>query len=175
VEELYKTIYYGNYEEVKFPPIHKENYTRDFSWGCYFTDVEEQAWERARKFITPVINVYRLKNVDKLNIKNFEDYSDEWLEFVVHCRNGGTHDYDVVIGAMADDTICDYIDGYMAGRMNKELFFELMRSKHPTHQISFHTIRGLDCIEFIRSYQIAIPKKKLSQREMILQRLENRK
>ena len=147
-----KIMYYGGYKEVEFPPIHLDWFTKDFSWGFYFTDVEEQAQERARKFITPVVNSYRLKSIEKLNVKVFEDYTDEWLEFVMHCRNGGLHDYDIVIGRMADDTIYDYIDGYNEGVMNKQKFFDLMKLKYPTHQISIHTIKALASIEFIESY-----------------------
>ena len=89
-----------------------------------------------------------------MNIKAFEDYTDEWLEFVVKCRSGNTHEYDVVIGPMADDTIYDYIEAYTQGQMNKQKFFELMKFKYPTHQISFHTIKALDCINFIESYKV---------------------
>lgn len=149
-----RLIYHGSYMEVEFPEIRKHKYTKDFSWGFYCTEIKDQAEKWASKYIQSVISVYRLKNIEKLNIKVFEDYSDEWLEFVVHCRSGGIHDYDVVIGRMADDTIYEYIDGYMAGVMDKKQFFELMRFKYPTHQISFHTIKALDCIDFINSYTI---------------------
>ena len=72
----------------------------------------------------------------------------------MNCRSGYTHSYDVVIGPMADDTIYDYIEAYSLGHMNKEKFFELMKFKYPTHQISFHTIKALDCINFIESYNV---------------------
>lgn len=152
--ECNKIIYYGGYKEVEFPPIHLDRFTKDFSWGFYFTDVEEQAQERAGKFITPVVNTYRLKNIEKLNVKRLEDYTDEWLDFVMHCRNGGVHDYDIVIGRMADDSIYEYLEAYELDRMDKQRFFELMESKYSTCQISIHTLKGLRCIEFVESYQI---------------------
>ncbi len=148
-----KIIYHGSYKEIQFPEIRIHKYTKDFSWGFYCTEIQEQADKWASKYITPVVNKYRLKNIDKLNIRFFEEYSDEWLDFVVSCRSGNTHDYDVVIGRMADDTIYDYIDGYIEGVMDKEQFFELMRFKYPTHQISFHTVKALASIEFIESYK----------------------
>ena len=98
--------------------------------------------------------MYELKNVEELNVKEFKDYSDEWLEFVVGCRSGKTHEYDVVIGPMADDTIYDYIEAYSMGRMNKKKFFDVMKFKYPTHQISFHTIKALTCIEFVECYEV---------------------
>lgn len=74
----------------------------------------------------------------------------------MNCRSGDTHEYDVVIGPMADDTIYDYIEVYSHGQMNKKKFFELMKFKYPTHQISFHTIKALDCINFVVSYEVTI-------------------
>lgn len=147
-------IYHGSYMKIEYPEIRKHRFTKDFSWGFYCTKIQEQAEKWAVRLNTSIINVYELKNIDTLNIKRFEDYSDEWLDFVVSCRNGGTHEYDVVIGPMADDTIYDYIEAYIHGQMNKEKFFELMKFKYPTHQISFHSIRALDCINFIECYEI---------------------
>ena len=40
--------------------------------------------------------------------------------------------------------------------VNKQKFFELMKFKYPTHQISFHTIKALDCINFVESYEVTI-------------------
>ena len=146
-------IYHGSYIEIEFPEILKHRFTKDFSWGFYCTKIQEQAEKWAGKFNTPIVNIYELKNIESLNIKEFKDYTDEWLDFVVGCRSGKTHEYDVVIGPMADDTIYDYIEAYTHGQMNKKKFFELMKFKYPTHQISFHTIKALDCISFIESYQ----------------------
>lgn len=147
-------IYHESYMEIEFPEIRKHRFTKDFSWGFYCTKIKEQAEIWAEKFNTSIVNVYEVKDIDSLNIKRFEDYTDEWLEFVVKCRSGSTHEYDVVIGPIADDTIYDYIEAYTYGQMNKEKFFELMKFKYPTHQISFHTIKALDCINFRESYEV---------------------
>ena len=40
--------------------------------------------------------------------------------------------------------------------VNKQKFFELMKFKYPTHQISFHTIKALACINFVESYEVTI-------------------
>ncbi|MBB5265261.1 hypothetical protein HNP82_002404 [Catenibacillus scindens] len=36
---------------------------------------------------------------------------------------------------MADDTIWDYVEDYMAERISKEAFWELVKFKYPTHQM----------------------------------------
>ncbi|SFU89041.1 Protein of unknown function [Clostridium sp. DSM 8431] len=147
-------IYHGSYMEIEFPVIRKHKFTKDFSWGFYCTKFQEQAEDSASRFNTSIVNVYEVNNIDTLNIKKFKNYNDEWLDFVVSCRNGKIHNYDVVIGPMADDSIYDYIEAYFNGQMNKQKFFELMTLRHSTHQISFHSIKALDCINFIKSYQI---------------------
>lgn len=149
-------IYHGSYMNIEFPEICKHRFTKDFSWGFYCSNIREQAEKWASKFNTPIVNVYDVRNLNTLNIKEFKDYSDEWLDFVVNCRNSHIHEYDVVIGPMADDTIYDYIEAYSQGQMNKKKFFELMKFKYPTHQISFHTIKALDCINFVESYEVTI-------------------
>lgn len=154
MERNYELIYHRSYMEIEFPEIRKHRFTKDFSWGFYCTKIKEQAEKWADKFNTSIVNVYEVKDINSLNIKAFEDYTDEWLEFVVKCRSGNTHEYDVVIGPMADDTIYDYIEAYTQGQMNKQKFFELMKFKYPNHQISFHTIKALDCINFIESYKV---------------------
>ena len=147
-------IYHGSSMQIEFPPISKCKYPKDFSFGFYCTNVQEQAEKCSRKYNASIVNIYELKNIESLNIKEFKDYNDEWLEFVISCRSGNTHDYDVVIGPIADDTIYEYMEEYSYNQMNKEYFFELMKSKYSTHQISFHTIKALDCINFIKSYEV---------------------
>lgn len=149
-----KIIYHGSYMTIEFPEIRKHRFTKDFSWGFYCTEIKEQAEKWASKFNTSIVNLYELRDFKSLNIKEFKDYNEEWLDFVVGCRSGDTHNYDVVIGPMADDTIYDYIDAYTQGQMNKQKFFELMKFKYPTNQISFHTIKALDHINFIESYEL---------------------
>jgi hypothetical protein len=149
-----KTRYHGSYIEIEFPEIRKHRFTKDFSWGFYCTEIQEQSEKLCKKFSTPVVNIYEVKDMESLNVKRFDEYIDEWLEFVVNCRSGKTHRYDVVIGPMADDTIYDYIEAYTHGKMNKQYFFDLMKFKYPTHQISFHSSKALNQIIFIKSYQI---------------------
>lgn len=149
-----KIIYHGSYTTVECPEIRKHKYTKDFSWGFYCTEIKEQAEKWASKFNTKIVSRYNVSDIDSLAVLSFDDYCDEWLDFVVKCRQGDTHKYDVVIGPMADDTIYDYLDAYMYGQVNKEKFFELMKFKYPTHQISFHTIEALSRITFIDSYNV---------------------
>lgn len=149
-----KIIYHGSYMTIEYPEIRKHKFTKDFSVGFYCTEIKEQAEKWASKFKTSIVNVYQIRDLENLQIKIFDDYSNEWLDFVVSCRSGNSHDYDVVIGPMADDTIYDYIDAYMDGQMDEQKFFDLMKFKYPTNQISFHSGKALNQIDFIESYEI---------------------
>lgn len=101
-----------------------------------------------------IVNQYLyVENMD-LKIKRFDKMTEEWLQFVVDCRKGVKHDYDIVEGAMADDTIWDYIEDYIAGRISRPAFWELVKFKYPTHQIVFCTEKALETLKFERSYSL---------------------
>ena len=70
----------------------------------------------------------------------------------VACRSGKSYEYDIVEGAMVDDTIFNYIQDFIDKRIDREKFWVMVKFKYPTHQISFHTARALDCLTFERSY-----------------------
>ena len=74
--------------------------------------------------------------------------TEEWLDFIVACRSGKSHDYDIVIGAMADDQIYNYVSDYIDGVITREQFWVLAKFKYPTHQIVFCTQQALDCLKY---------------------------
>lgn len=76
------------------------------------------------------------------------------MDFIVACRHGESHDYDIVIGAMANDQIYNFIADYMDGIITREQFWVLARFKYPTHQINFCTSKALKCLEFISSEEV---------------------
>ncbi len=147
-------LYHGSNVEVQYPEVRKAKFTKDFSWGFYCTSSYSQAkrWAKQRgRNKLGIVNVYEYEADHSLNIKRFSEMSDEWLEFIVACRAGGIHGYDIVEGPMADDTIWNYVNDFIAGIISRQAFWELAKFKHPTHQISFHTLRGIDCLRFERS------------------------
>jgi len=80
--------------------------------------------------------------------------TDEWLDFVVACRNGQPHDYDIVIGAMADDQIYNYVADFIRGVITREQFWALAKFKYPTHQIAFCTEAALKSLTFKSVYSL---------------------
>lgn len=148
-------IYHGNYTIVDEPSIIKGKYIKDFSYGFYCTRNKEQAEKLAEKYKTQVVNIYYLKDISDLRVKRFEEYDEEWLDFVVKCRAGATHDYDIVEGFVADDTIYEVIDEYLNGNIDKPVFLDMMKFEWSKNQISFHSARALSKIVFLENDFIA--------------------
>ena len=103
------TVYHGGYQPVKKPGIRKGRNTKDFGYGFYCTIIKEQAQRWAKRYETKVISIYDVRMNNNLNIKEFAEMSEEWLDFIVDCRSGKDHNYDIVIGAMADDQIYNFL------------------------------------------------------------------
>ena len=142
-------LYHACKEIVEFPEIRKSKFTKDFSWGFYCTNNYDQAVRWANRGEgTPTINVYQYTPNSRLNILSFEKMTDEWLDFIIACRSGKSHDYDIVIGAMANDQIYNYISDYVDGAITREQFWVLAKFKYPTHQINFCTKEALKCLEY---------------------------
>lgn len=149
-------IYHGGYCEIIQPEIIKGKYTKDFGSGFYCTLLKEQAGRWAKRYNTPVISVYEYMKTrtSHLKVLNFQEMTEEWLDFIVACRNGEKHDYDIVSGAMANDQVYNYISDYIQGILTREQFWVLAKFKHPTHQINFCTPEALTCLTFKRSEEI---------------------
>lgn len=146
-------LYHGSNTVVEQPKILTNGFYKDFGYGFYCTILERQArrWALTKKK-HHVVNLYQFQPAKGLKVKKFDKMTEEWLSFVVDCRSGVRHKYDIVEGPMADDTIWDYIEDYTAGRISKAAFWELVKFKYPTHQIVFCTDTALKTIRFERSY-----------------------
>ena len=146
------TVYHGGYQPVKVPEIRIGRNTQDFGPGFYCTIIKEQAERWSRRYRTKIVSIYDVRLNSSLKIKEFKEMTDEWLDFIIACRSGKLHDYDLVIGAMADDQIYNFISDYMDGAITREQFWVLAKFKYPTHQINFCTQVALKCLEY-RGYE----------------------
>lgn len=142
------TVYHGGYMPVEYPQIRVGRNTKDFGTGFYCTVIKEQAERWARRYDKKVVSIYEVRFSSDLKIKEFREMTDEWLDFIIACRSGKAHGYDIVIGAMADDQIYNYVSDYMDGAITREQFWILAKFKYPTHQMNFCTDRSLECLEY---------------------------
>lgn len=148
-------LYHGSKEIVEFPEIRIQRFHKDFYFGFYCTMYPEQAIRWATRFDgIGYLNEYRYMPNDKLNIKKFPQMTEEWLDFIVACRSGRPHEYDIVEGPMADDTIFNYVQNFIDGKISREAFWDLAKFKKPTHQISFHTVKALTILTFLKGAKV---------------------
>lgn len=142
-------IFHGSNVEVAKPRILQNGFYKDFGYGFYCTNIEKQAkrWAITRKGDT-IVNRYTYIPNDNLNVLSFDTMTDEWLDFVASCRKGIEHEYDIVEGPMADDQIWNYVEGFIAGKVSRDVFWGLVKFSYPTHQVVFCTEEALKTLTF---------------------------
>ena len=149
------TLYHGSNVQVDRPEIIVAGFYKDFGYGFYCTSLEKQAhkWALTKKGDS-IVSVYEYHPSDTLKTISFPSMTDEWLDFVISCRRGIKHDYDIVEGPMADDQIWDYVEDLIEGTITREAFWVLAKFKYPTHQMVFCTPRALSTLIFVKSYNV---------------------
>lgn len=148
------TVYHGGYTKTEQPKIIPGKNTKDFGNGFYCTIIREQAERWAKRYNTPVVNTYTVRLDSRLDILEFSEMTDEWLDFIVDCRSGKPHHHDIVIGAMANDQIYNFVADFIDGVITREQFWVLAKFKYPTHQINFCTEEALKCLEFVSAEEV---------------------
>ena len=145
------TVFHGTYCAAPCPEIRIGRYTKDFGPGFYCTIIREQAQRWARRFDTPTVCTYTVRLDSELDILNFPEMTEERLDFIVACRHGKPHTHDIVIGAMANDQVYNYIFDFIDGALTREQFWALAKFKYPTHQIAFCAEKSLKCLKYVGS------------------------
>lgn len=142
-------VYHGSNIAVSYPRIMINGHYKDFGYGFYCTRLERQAkrWAISRRGAS-VVSRYTYTEDPDLKMLIFDRMTEKWLDFVVNCRRGIEHMYDIVEGPMADDQIWDYVESFIAGEISREAFWELVKFKYPTHQIAFCTQGALQTLHY---------------------------
>lgn len=145
-------LYHGSNVEVQSPKVLTNGFYKDFGYGFYCTKIEKQAkrWALTKRG-KHVVNIYDYQENTSLNSCYFSQMTEEWLDFIISCRRGIEHSYDIVEGPMADDTIWDYVEDFARGAISRAAFWELVKFRYPTHQIVFCTEKALNTLHYERS------------------------
>ena len=150
-------IYHGSTQIIDCPRLIESDRFLDFGKGFYTTTNIEQAtrWATIKQKRTAAkvayVNLYEIDNDllsnNDLSILLFPNANREWLEFVTGNRRGNPlHEYDIVKGAVANDTIYQTLVLYEAGAYTVEETVTRLKVHRLFDQISFHTERALDKI-----------------------------
>jgi hypothetical protein len=151
-------VWHGSDTFIEDIDLDKCKYGRDFGRGFYVTKLLEQAntWaERIARWnkTKPVVTEFEFGGfalVDRdLKILRFDDYNDDWLDFVVLNRVNDSdipaHDYDIVEGPVANDRITTQVDKFIEGAISREQFLRDL-VYNPSHQICFCTVQALQAL-----------------------------
>lgn len=150
-------LYHGSRQIVERPEIRIAKFHKDFYYGFYCTLLREQAKRWAVRYNDAgIINEYVYTPDETLKILMFSEMTEEWLDFIVACRLGKPHSYDVVEGPMANDTIFNYVQNFVDGKISRDAFWALAKFKKPIHQISFHTKNALSTLTFLKGCEVSI-------------------
>ena len=121
-------LYHGTNIDFQKIDIRESNPYKDFGQGFYLTDIFLQAENMANKKARilggePIILKYQFEEAyltdSSLNVLIFEKPDKEWAEFIYKNRTRSTpafsHDYDIVIGPIADDGVAYLLNRYEEG------------------------------------------------------------
>lgn len=154
-------IYHASDTIVNTPDTIHSRTNLDFGKGFYATVIKEQAERYAQRFILRnrkgILNVYEYTPTEALNVKCFDAYDSEWLDFVAACRMGEDvyKQYDVICGGIANDRVFNTLDLYFSNQMTKEEALKRLIYEKPNQQLCFTNQRAIDtCISFIESKEL---------------------
>lgn len=158
-------VYHGSTQIINCPQLIESDRYLDFGKGFYTTTNLEQAsrWATIKQKRTAAevayVNIYELDDnlLSNLNLSIlvFPEANSEWLEFVTGNRRGNPlHKYDIVKGAVANDTIYQTLVLYEAGVYTVEDTIARLKVHRLFDQISFHTERALKEITFQKTISV---------------------
>ena len=107
---------------MEYPEIRKARFQKKISILDFTAHFMQSSEGWATRYGDGYINKYEYVPSSTLNCLYFEEMTEEWLDFIVACRRGIPHKYDIVEGPMADDTIYNYIQNYLDGKISRAAF-----------------------------------------------------
>ena len=154
-------LYHSSNIRVELPDTQHSRKYLDFGRGFYLTSFYEQAVRYAQRFKrrgqSAWLNTYDLsEKFEQWNVKRFDTYNDEWLDFVAKCRDGeDISDYNIIIGRVANDRVIITLDRYFTGEISQEEALGLLRFEKPNIQYCIRSERILqECLIYIGSEQL---------------------
>ncbi len=148
-------LYHGTNVDFDVIDLTMSNKYKDFGQGFYLTDIRSQAEELAAKKSRlfggyPIIQEYEfeesLLSGTDLKVLKFDKPSAEWAEFIFKNRNRDynfTHDFDIVIGPIANDGVAYLLGRYEEGTLTIEELSDKLDYKKLNSQYFFGTDKSL--------------------------------
>lgn len=151
------TLYHGSNMSIDRIDLNKCHPDKDFGKGFYLTDIREQAKTMALRRTrivgkgSPIVTAYTLDeqclNESTLAVKVFDVPCKEWALFVLANRSasvsGFHHEYDIIIGPVADDGVAFQLERYNRGMITLETLVEELTYRKLNRQYYFGTERAI--------------------------------
>lgn len=147
-------LYHGSNIEIGEILLSKGRHGKDFGRGFYLSADYMQAVRMSENVVrregsgTPIVTKFEFdeSSLDGFNVKRFEGYTEEWAQFVLANRKNRSdeqvHQYDIVIGPIADDAVGVQIRQLSRGFITFDKFLESIKYTAPTFQYFFGTERA---------------------------------
>ncbi len=156
-------LYHGTTVDIEKIDLQKSKPNKDFGKGFYLSADKEQAvamadYKAAQIEGISVVNAFEFaeRNLEdtSLKVKIFKEYDKEWADFIFANRNNpssvSVHNYDVVIGPIANDRVGLQIRKYMDEEIDLPTFIERLKyMKGITIQYYFGTERAISLLKKI--------------------------
>jgi hypothetical protein len=155
-------LYHGSNADIEIIDLNKGLRYKDFGKGFYVTPDKSTAIRMAQKKArlfggTATLITYELDEAAlplDLKIKRFpEKATMEWLIFVYDNRDRKNttpiHDYDIVIGPIANDGVVLQLTNYREGIYTPEQVAKLLQDRYLDQQYYFGTERALQFVHKI--------------------------
>jgi hypothetical protein len=150
-------LYHGSNVAIDKIDLSKGHINKDFGKAFYLTTLPQQAMEmakrKARQFLDtkPVVTTFLFDENEltsgELNVKMFHTVSEEWAMFILQnrkaSRTGFHHDYDIVVGPVADDSVVQQLDLFEMGLITLPQLVEALRYRDLNNQYFFGTERAV--------------------------------
>ena len=154
-------LYHGTNIDFNVIDLDKSNKYKDFGKGFYLTDIRSQAEELAAKKSRlfggyPVIQEYEfdenMLQAGDLQVLTFSSPSPIWADFIFKNRNRHiqfSHDYDIVIGPIADDGVAYLLGRYEEGTLTIDELSKELDYKKLNNQYFFGTEKAIKYLKRI--------------------------
>ena len=157
-------LYHGSTVSVRKPSLRVGRRNADFGKGFYTTTNLEQAlrWAHIKKdregADRAIVSVYEfdeaLLDRPDWNVRHFHGADEEWLYFVTACRKSKEHDFDLVLGPVANDKVFTTVNLFESGVLDAQAAILQLKTYKTYDQISFHTARTIQTLQFVESFEV---------------------
>ena len=154
-------LYHGTNAIIENIDLSQSRVGKDFGMGFYLTPDEQVAHRQAERkfeqFGEGEVIVYKYFVDDDaltaVNSLRFDGYTLDWARFVLNNRKNRTriqvHDYDIVIGPIANDVVGYQIRRVEEGIISEEQFLEEIKYHTVTIQYLFATPKAINLLQRI--------------------------